>query len=341
MKPCTFITGLVAAFFAASSCGIPAEEKATEFGPPEKIECDSIAIGQILAPTGWTINGDKAVVVSRNTDSLFFVYRLPDFKYLYRFGFQGNGPNDFMRPRFIPDVSGQGQLLVPGLRKMSWIDLGDDKATISRTEKYEGYESPRLLVNDSIIVNFGVVPGAGELKAFYQTINTKSKQILDSTQVLLYTKALIAKTGRLNFPNLAAKAGRMAAVYADVPRIDILAVSPEGKLTLEQSKGELLTPEQINALDLANRTKGMGISGTQGTDKYIYAFSYDYESPNPPARKQLNSYMEVYDWDGNPVKKFDLGRLFSQFLVDEPRGRIYCYHYNYDFENVYVYPFSL
>lgn len=342
MKYYAFILGFVIVFFTVFSCGSdsPADEKPAAFDRPEKIECDSIAIGQIRAPLGWTVNGDKVAILSRSTDSICFVYRASDFKYQYSFGREGNGPDDFLYPRFIPDVSGKGQLLIPGAQKISRVDLGDTKAVISGTQKYEGYESPQMLVNDSIVLAMGASSHGGVFNMFCQTVNTKSKQRVDSTQLLIHTKGIRERTGRFNFPHLAVKAGRMAVVYGDVPRIDIFAVSPEGKLTLEQSKGEQLTQDQINALDIASRPNGTDVFGAQGSDKYIYVFAYDYEKAGN-RRKLLNSYMEVYDWDGNPVKRFDLGRLFNRFLVDETLGRLFCFNFTQDFEQVYVYPFKI
>ncbi len=350
MKHYISILGLAAVFFAVFSCGGPKDAKQADFDRPEKIECDSIAIEQILAPTSWTVNKDKVVILSPKTDSLFFVYQAPDFQYLYSFGRAGGGPEDYQYPRFIPDVSGKGRLLISSLMKVSDLTLGDKDAKVAGKERFQGYLMPNLIVNDSVVLAQQTTFDDNVLRAFYRTADVKKdNRTIDSVQVLINTKGFkietsgsgIRASGQIyNSPRLVAKNGKMALIYPDVRRIDIFEISPDGKISLVKSEGEVLTLEQIQALDISERQKGEDVFDAQAGDDYMYVFTYDYENMGT-WRKSLNSYMEVYDWEGNRVKKFDLGRPFTRFLIDEARGKIYCYHSGYDFENVYVYDYSL
>ena len=67
-----------------------------------EIRADSIPIHEILQPcfllerASWNAVGDKAVIMnSGSNDSLVYVYRLPDFEFLYAGIRRGNGPEDF------------------------------------------------------------------------------------------------------------------------------------------------------------------------------------------------------------------------------------------------------
>ena len=62
---------------------------------PRRIEGDSIAIHQIVKPSRWAVSAGKAIVQAQGTDSLFYVYRLPDFRFLYTWGRRGDGPGEF------------------------------------------------------------------------------------------------------------------------------------------------------------------------------------------------------------------------------------------------------
>ena len=63
---------------------------------------DSIPIHEILKPyfyplfiSNWNAVGDKAVIMNAGAnDSLVYVYRLPDFEFLYAGIRAGNGPED-------------------------------------------------------------------------------------------------------------------------------------------------------------------------------------------------------------------------------------------------------
>ncbi|TAJ08600.1 hypothetical protein DMA11_21285 [Marinilabiliaceae bacterium JC017] len=61
------------------------------------------------------------------------------------------------------------------------------------------------------------------------------------------------------------------------------------------------------------------------TDKYIYAsFSGNsYESESLDGWQCENLF--VYDWEGEPVKRFKLNHLIHSFCVDEESGFIYSY----------------
>ena len=58
---------------------------------------DSIYIDQILHIWYWKADGNRAYIFSpRSTDAFIFVYSLPKFEFLYKYGSRGNGPNEYI-----------------------------------------------------------------------------------------------------------------------------------------------------------------------------------------------------------------------------------------------------
>ena len=346
----------VLAGLAGSCAGGSEVPKAAEFSSVEKITCDSIPIKQIVQPTenGWHIAGDKSVFVSPKSDSLFWVYRLPDFKYLYSFGLKGEGPDDYWNPILVPDVSGKGHLIVSQYGKGIDIALEDNASQVVSRRSYGRYIRPEMVVSDSVaLIRFGIYGRESRLyEMVYFTVNLYTDGMvapIDSLRPVLYnkdTKLMPVEGGYrssgqpFNIPLFVQREGGFILVSPDTWTMDFYTVSPQGKIALEKTVGQHLSQKEMDELNLSERQTGQQIFRAQAGEKYLYLFINDYQNMGT-WRKTLNAYLEVYDMEGRPVKKFDLGRPFTCFLADEAHGKIYCYHSGYDLEYVYVYDIDI
>ncbi|MBQ2421698.1 MAG: hypothetical protein II285_01820, partial [Flavobacteriales bacterium] len=90
------------------------------------------------------------------------------------------------------------------------------------------------------------------------------------------------------------------------------------------------------------KEKGYKILSVDGGKryKYIYVMTCDYQDMGS-WQKVLNTYVEVWDYDGNKVKKYDMGRNFNRVMVDEVNEYFYFHHTGYDFEWVFRYKYDL
>ena len=100
----------------AASCSADGNA-ALGFDKPVEVKADSIAVNEILRPIGHAVVGDKAVVMSAGSEDLFYVYGLPDFKFLYSTGKSGEGPDDFGRCKFLNGDATEGVLYVDEFSK--------------------------------------------------------------------------------------------------------------------------------------------------------------------------------------------------------------------------------
>ncbi|MBQ5815727.1 MAG: hypothetical protein IIW30_07125, partial [Flavobacteriales bacterium] len=94
MKRFGLLWGVMALVALACSSG----EKAVDmtFDKTEKLTYDSIAVNEILKPSDWfALESSRAVVHSPRSEKLFYVYSLPEWKYLYNYGNKGEGPDDY------------------------------------------------------------------------------------------------------------------------------------------------------------------------------------------------------------------------------------------------------
>ena len=121
--------------------------------------------------------------------------------------------------------------------------------------------------------------------------------------------------------------------------MDIYDINPDGKITHDKTIGKPYTWEEVQGMDLKT-SEGETVFNVVGGDKYIYAMTCQWQDMGS-WRKVLNTYVEVWDYDGNKVKKYDMNRNFNRMMVDEKNEYFYFYHSGYDFEWVYRYKYDL
>ena len=88
---------------------------------PQEVHADSIAVHEILQPDKWGVSGDKVVIIIDSPDTLAYVYRLPDFKFLYTGLQAGGGPDDLINTNYsVVSRLADSQVLLwnPGLHGM-------------------------------------------------------------------------------------------------------------------------------------------------------------------------------------------------------------------------------
>lgn len=92
-------------------------------------------------------------------------------------------------------------------------------------------------------------------------------------------------------------------------------------------------PERINKVKSLLLTKPMkneqgniyGFEDVYVTDKYIYALHNGKTAEENP---YLSQSIKVFDWEGNPVVKYNLGIDMRCLAVDEDKNIIYAVAYN-------------
>lgn len=343
---------MAGAFLTLGVCscggGKSSEENPFAFAQVETLTCDSIPIAEILHPSAWTVEGDKAVLASRQNDSLFWVYRLPEFEFLYCFGLKGEGPYELTGISLMRDASQQGRFCVGDQEKELSYRLDETEAKDVRRIPLGGVSNPMMRVGDSIALGQRMLFSMEEVRYEYYTVNTRSGQGVDTVRALLSKASLqlsergMAVANLHNVPKVALLGEGFVLAYPDVRSLYFYRVDQAGKIDLERVVGEQLTREQVEALPQERFETGYGLFQAQGTDERIYLLSYRRGDRSGEENKAaFTYYVEVYDKRGRPIKTFELDRAVTSMLVDEQRGRFYFYDARYDFEWVYTCAFDL
>lgn len=312
------------------------------FGDPEELRAESIAIDQIIKPVGWVEAGGKAVIQSSGTDTMYYVYSLPDFRYMYAGGTKGEGPEELGNPYLMGKVPSMKTFWVVDWGKGTLIDfqVGKDSLKALTRFKPEGEDDPVLMVNDSV----AVYEGGYNLDnlCWIKLVKVHTGEILDS----VLTRSVIevqqgdgwTSVNMKNVPAYISDGKTLALKYEYTDRVEFYDISG-GKFVLKKAVGDSRTLEQLRAEDFWKKTEGKYYDGFAADKDHVYILEYEYREEEKSPRQILSSAVLVYDWDSNPVRKFILDKPVNDLLVYG--DKMFCFNNEEDFEQVYVYPFKI
>ena len=351
------VASAVIAVFLLSGC-TAGKKYSDSFSAPIPLQVDSLKINQIVQVEDWTKAGDKVLIFSPLTKNVFYVYKLPEFRFLYDFGQKGGGPEDFSEFMRLPE----GNLMNDDLYvydngdsqgALSVISLSDDSYTQKRLrDTRKGFN---YVVSDSVWI--GYYPLTIDWKDMsakgYMNIWNKRGETTQELPLLSHTsqfgisyRDMQNKSGIMiqgdvrNQAGVATNGKKLVIYYPDAFRMEFYKLNPNGTVELEKSLGETYTLDELNKMDMAGRKKGESLTLLRATDDYIYAFKYEYKNDGDEW-KPVKSFLEIYDWNGEGIVKYDLGRHFDKYIVDEKNRKLFCYNTEFDFDYVYVYDYKL
>lgn len=345
---------IVLAFMLLLTGCTAGEKYSDSFTAPIPLPADSVKIDQIVQVESWTKAGDKAVVFSPLTEDVFYVYKLPEFRFLYSFGQKGEGPEDFSEfMRLTENNLMNDDLYVydngTSQGPLSVVSLSDDSHMQRRIRDFrKGFN---YIVSDSVWI--GYYPRTIDWKDMsvrgYMSVWNKQGEDIQELPLLSHTSqfgityrdmqnksGIIIQGDTYNRAGVATNGKKLVVYYPDRFRMEFYKLNPDGTLEFEKYLGEEYTLEELNKIDMAGRKKGENLTLLRGTDDYIYAFKYGYKNDGD-GRKPVKSYLEIYDWNGKGIVKYDLGRYFDKYIVDGKNGKIFCYDTETDFDYVYTY----
>lgn len=271
----------------------------------------------LLYPRSLYLLKDKLVALNEGTDTLFQVFEKSDLAYQGQFGTKGNGPGEFHLPS-LQAVSQTDDSFVLNdlktLKTMTWkegklcitsADLPFDFQYFNGLTKLEegkygclaGHDADhelRILNEDGTHVDFGEFPEA---------VEPRFKDALARNQA--YTRLAVAKPD----------GSRMALFYQYLRRYRIYKADQ----TLETDNILTLLPSQEKP-DVEDEVRYIHPIALYATDNYIYTLNLDMKA------EEMGSKMpniQVFDWEGRPLKMYQLDCYISSFVVDEGKKVIY------------------
>lgn len=252
---------------------------------------------------------------SKMKDSVFHIYDLTTNKLKNAFGVIGEGPKEFALPwmvqTYLPDL-----IIVDkhSFNKYRIDKNGQPELTDSIEPQYINYVNEAAFINDSLFVIDAQYTGPYiHLCSMQDEVPKKSWKYRNPNMVDYYADP--------NMGMIYANESRIIFCYGYKKQIDFMDTEFNliKSVKFDYNTGPVITP----------------VSSTPGEDKrsyvhsylgkhYLYALFFGMTWNEYEANLTCNTFLEVFDLDGNPVVKYQLkGRRPVYFAVDEETFTLY------------------
>lgn len=349
-----FLIGI--SFFSCNSVKnqiIPISNVDTDFPTSEKLEFKTFNKYDILEKGGYMIDDSTLWYFSRHDkDNVGFCYNLNTGEKLSTIAMKGKAAHEFIDcDYFLSRIAGDSIHLYTGLRTIKTFakkDIIENKPMNKR-----GFSV--TTINDSISTHrfiklpngYAVVPigGAIDKNSFPEKydINNKSIAIINNNEVKGY-QTINYDSFDVKVPDSEDFGSKAVIKYAYLQSsienrgndLAVFSVHYQFILyTLDLNHGNVIKEKRYTnmqmgkSFSLTTNDMRMSLSSMKSNDKYIYCLVSGYFSKeDKELEEQLKKALFVFDWDLNPVKRFELPYdENSQYTISSDCKSIYIGEY--------------
>lgn len=325
------------------------EKNATEHHvQTDTLRADSIAIHEILNP--WKLMEKNGMAILHNLpekDTLFYVYSLPDFRFLYKWGRVGQGPDEFINPSFIPSVG--DDIYISTWQSTCLYSLSPEGVTLK-----ERIVPKKRVQTDAVFRNSTAEYISWNPAENYLYLrNIHSEDVIDSVKIPWAFKNFSygnTNTQQINVPHIAAVSSwRMAVAFEMMDALFLYDIDENGRMTPVDTVGTLRFPKEIS--DYVNDESRTEFKMddtdiyfnriTSTDDGHIFAEYYGMPSRLFHLTKKTSTHINVYDADGKMLKRLILDKPCGLWIADSRTNTIYGINPHHDFEYVYTFKYEL
>ena len=289
----------------------------------EIIQTEPVLLGK---STRLVICGKYIVFLRGRSEglNLFSVFDLTSGNYIGDFGSFGRGPGEFPAPDVQNAVSTEDGFaffdIIKGLVYVNIEELIKGKSFVRKQVRLPGelYSlNDAFLINDSVIIGMPYMGNADYMyvRLNYKTLHTEYFGEYPDIFVNKSTDELWAAFWRHSCVNL--DGTRLVSFFDSQKMLRIYSQS--GTLVKErvmETQEEYFSERYRRKYGLTHYYKAV-----KSTDKYIYALCYGTQKKN---FLKTNPVIEVWDWDGEPIARFQMANSILTFDVTLDNKRIYC-----------------
>ena len=272
--------------------------------------------------------GDQYLILTNSQEnSLFKVYALPDLTFLYSWGKQGRGPDEFLVAPItnLNQVDERVYVYELGTRELKSYQVTDSTFSNLRTNSisYEGqtnvHTSLTVVTDSLVIAEYGKEHADDDyeyiaLEPDNETPKFKFGDYLTDDQQGFERYFSDFKTTAAS-PN----SHRIASFYLYHNRLKIF-----------DDKGELLHNRQVRDSELLNRDIIQGEFQYRiimdVSESFIFSMGiYKNREEIADSTDNMMTTFEIWDWNGKPLQRVRFDRFINHFTVSDELQKVYGY----------------
>lgn len=299
--------------------------KVTEdaFGPTISLKGKPLDIKENTNAEQLIIKDKYLITNNQRKDSIFMIFELPEMKCVSAFGAKGIGPEEFGNPRIVETEEDSVLFYI-------YENFTEKVYRVTRKhfkpEYYLTLPKNRSFDDKQIIFT-------GSKTAYYSSADDKGKNVYyfnrDSLPQQKIFNHLAIKGIKGSWSTLIGdfginvNEGRIAYAYKYFKRLKIVDIKTmiERNIIFE-AKNLDKGLNDVQTLEPTNVTHYWGMSAGKKNFWMLYSGRTPVSVYNDNQHKKKYIYVEKFDWNGNPVKRYKLDD-WGYFCVDEKNQTLY------------------
>ncbi|MFA8432935.1 MAG: BF3164 family lipoprotein [Marinifilaceae bacterium] len=292
---------------------------------------------KLYNPTTVLIKDSLGIFWDWNGENYLTCYDLKQQKAICAFGKKGNGPGEILRPFRLDWNRNKSEVdvYVIELNQIHSYQLKDlvDSVIVDRKQKVKPTKAnfrSAIYINDSLVMGEGYFFGCENRFGLY---NLKSKKFTgfaqypedDHPETISIFKSSAYQCILMKHPSKEF----VLAANGYSPMFDIIDVSTQKIIHKRHYKYPDYVPPASNEYTgkisvPIKRTNIDGFAGVDVTEEKIYMLFSGRTYEEYKDRCQYGNFILVYDWEGNPLKAYQVDLDLKSIAVDEKLNRIYA-----------------
>lgn len=290
------------------ACSHKNKEDATTNSSIIRLASDSIAIHETINVKDWICTDRQLIIQSSDVDTFFYSYSWPDIKFQNSFGRKGSGPEEFVYPHLSTDRKDMIFVYDNATHTMTEYGWKENAFFINRQIKNSSKNlvSSLMAAFDNVFITKNATPNALSLSAIRFLKNK-----LETVSVFEVEKDLKGESSMHDFA-VSNFQGNIALVYERSDRIRILKMDSNDQIH-----------DVISVENPSKPNENIWFySDVYCDEEYLYAL---YQGIDPSKiGPEFTSKVKVFDWSGELIVQFDLGRPIRKLLIDKDKKFLYA-----------------
>ncbi|MFP4065466.1 MAG: BF3164 family lipoprotein [Bacteroidales bacterium] len=310
------------------------------FGDIIELKGISVPVNEIFKvnETQMLVKDSLLIVRNRFMDDNFMVYSLPDFRFLHSFGRAGRGPEEFQNPNLIKSHNNDVLFYIFELiqNKMYSVNMDFEiNQLMYSLPNFSGsmFSIKQIVhISDSTFIMVDSTPKGKEIFDLKLTDNDSYGSEIYNLSFIDNRKNWAVYTGEFG---VNPKANRMVYAYKYFKRLKFIDTESKESKTVIFKEYENKLPDFSDILAPHNKTHYWGLSAQEKHVYLLYSGRTPIDVSNENRKSSGYIYVEQFDWNGNPIRKFKLDR-WGYFCVNEDEDTIFLMS-NVDEHPFYMY----
>lgn len=281
----------------------------------------------IFRPSAPNMLVEDNLLIMQNGDAPFYIFHFPEFTYMKTIGRCGNGPDEFQFPFVVKSLNPDYLCYLCERTRGKLYGLDREFRIHYINEIFKatgGWGFPESIY--AIGKNSFVYPKGRYI--FRATLNGDSVITDKIFNLTIEHAKKIPVTGEMNVNPLRNRIV-YAYKYAQIIKFMDMECKTIRTLNFRQSEFKEETLHIADGLD-ANVTYYMQVLPTRDYVYITYSGRTPYKVAADNAKKNYYMYVEQYDWNGNPIKKYRLDAFAVFTTIDAKTNKLILTVYDYD-----------